>query len=387
MSLNRRVALKTLVAVSTVGATACTVEASTKESAMNRTPPKTSSSTTTSRDPVIAVVPLGRQWPTIDPFLFCVHHDGRYPAGDDKMAPVASLQGRQLGADFGGKDGWSMYHGRTVPGFPQHPHRGFETVTVVRKGLIDHSDSVGATARYGGGDVQWLTAGKGVLHAEMFPLVHSDRDNHTELFQIWLNLPKADKFAEPRFTMFWNDDIPRRVLTDDNGKKTEVVVVAGAFADAKGLPPPKDSWGSKERADLAIWTVKLEPGAKVTLPAAREGTQRVAYVFAGNGATFAARAVKNGNAVQLEGDLAVEVENGDAETEILVLQGQPIGEPVAQHGPFVMNSQAEIQQAFDDYRSTGFGGWRWGRDDAVHPRTETRFAKHADGRTERPKTA
>ena len=381
MSVNRRDALKTFVAVGATAAVGCTAE----ETTMSRATATSSKTATTAADPVIAIVPLGRQWPTVDPFLFCVHHNDRYPRGDDKMAPVASLQGRQMGSDFGGKDGWSMYHGRSVPGFPQHPHRGFETVTVVRKGLIDHSDSVGATARYGGGDVQWLTAGKGVLHAEMFPLVKNDADNHTELFQIWLNLPKADKFSEPRFTMFWNEDIPRRVLTDAAGKKTELVVIAGKWADAQGLSPPQDSYGNKERADLAIWTLKLEPGATVTLPAANDGTHRVAYVFEGNGTQFGEHSVPPASAVQLEGALDVVIVNGDAAAEILVLQGKPIGEPVAQHGPFVMNTQAEIQQAFADYRRTEFGGWRWGKDDPVHARTETRFAKHADGRTERPK--
>ena len=83
------------------------------------------------------------------PFLFCAHHDDAYPAGDGQMGPAASLAGRDIGQDFAGKDGWRMYHGDVVPGFPQHPHRGFETVTLVKRGLIDHSDSLGATARFG----------------------------------------------------------------------------------------------------------------------------------------------------------------------------------------------------------------------------------------------
>ena len=86
------------------------------------------------------------------------------------MGPAASLAGRDIGMDFEGKDGWRMYHGDVVPGFPRHPHRGFETVTLVRRGFIDHSDSLGATARFGRGDVQWMTAGRGIVHAEMFPL-------------------------------------------------------------------------------------------------------------------------------------------------------------------------------------------------------------------------
>src|SRR5574343_509185 len=95
---------------------------------------------------VIAIRPLGMPWPTLDPFLFCVHHDDAYPAGNGRYGPDAALlRGRQIGADFSGQAGWSMYHGEQVPGFPAHPHRGFETVTLVRQGRIDHSDSLGAT--------------------------------------------------------------------------------------------------------------------------------------------------------------------------------------------------------------------------------------------------
>jgi hypothetical protein len=97
--------------------------------------------------PVLQTVPIGFQWPTIDPFLFCVHHLDHYPAGNGTFGPAASLAGRDLGQDFAGIDGWRMYYGESVPGFPQHPHRGFETVTVVRRGLLDHSDSLGAAAR------------------------------------------------------------------------------------------------------------------------------------------------------------------------------------------------------------------------------------------------
>jgi len=146
---------------------------------------------TASNNPIVRVKPLGFPWETVDPFLFCVYHDDAYPRANAQMGPEASLAGRDIGQDFSRKDGWSMYHGETVPGFPSHPHRGFETVTIVRKGLIDHSDSLGATARFGGGDVQWLTAGKGIVHSEMFPLLDAGAPNPLELFQIWLNLPAA----------------------------------------------------------------------------------------------------------------------------------------------------------------------------------------------------
>src|SRR5687768_9736556 len=175
--------------------------------------------------------PLGFPWETADPFLFCVHHDDAYPAGNDRMGPASSLAGRDLGMDFQGKDGWRMYHGRVVPGFPSHPHRGFETVTVVRRGLLDHSDSLGAAARYGHGDVQWLTAGSGIQHAEMFPLLDRGKENPVELFQIWLNLPSSNKMAEPHFSMLWSHSIPKRALTDEQGRVTEVTIVAGRYGD------------------------------------------------------------------------------------------------------------------------------------------------------------
>ena len=189
--------------------------------------------------PVLHTFVLGSPpWETIDPFLFCVHHVDHYPAGNDRFGPATPLTGRDLGMDFSGRDGWSMYHGRVVPGFPRHPHRGFETVTVTRRGFIDHADSLGAAARYGEGDVQWMTAGAGIVHAEMFPLIDRERPNPAELFQIWLNLPRVDKFVDPYFTMLWNTDIPRVVAKDDAGRATEVTVIAGSIGD---VAPPSPS--------------------------------------------------------------------------------------------------------------------------------------------------
>ncbi|MBK5224867.1 MAG: pirin family protein, partial [Acidimicrobiia bacterium] len=195
-------------------------------------------------NPVLLTVPLGAQWPTLDPFLFCAHHDDAYPAGDDSLAPAVALDERELGQDFSGLEGWSMYHGLTVPGFPGHPHRGFETVTFVRSGLIDHSDSLGAAARFGRGDVQWLTAGKGVVHAEMFPLVDRERPNPLELFQIWLNLPSSDKLVDPYFTMLWADDIGCLTVADEQGRSVDVTVIAGRFGDVTPPPPPPSSWAA-----------------------------------------------------------------------------------------------------------------------------------------------
>ncbi len=335
-------------------------------------------------DPVLQAVPLGMQWVTVDPFLFCVHHLDKYPEGNEHLGPNASLAARDIGMDFAGADGWRMYHGSTVPGFPQHPHRGFETVTFVRQGFIDHSDSLGATARFGRGDVQWLTAGEGIVHCEMFPLLDRGGPNPCELFQIWLNLPAADKMVPPYFTMFWDDDIPRQRSTDDEGRATEITVIAGRLGELEPPAPPPSSWASRPEADLAIWHVVTEPKAATTLPPARGTyTVRTLYVFEGS-VRIGDHDLEASTGAVLRCDEPVVVTAGPYGAEALVLQGRPIGEPVAQYGPFVMNDEAGIRQAFADYRRSGFGGWPWPTDDPVHPRDAGRFARHADGRVEVP---
>ncbi|APR87518.1 Pirin [Minicystis rosea] len=333
---------------------------------------------------VLDIRPLGFPWVTRDPFLFCVHHDDAYPRGNDRMGPATSLAGRHLGQDFSGKDGFSMYHGHVVPGFPQHPHRGFETVTIVRRGYIDHSDSLGAAARFGRGDVQWLTAGAGVVHSEMFPLLDKSTPNPVELFQIWLNLPSADKMVDPHFTMLWGDDIPLHTFADDAGRKTEVTVVAGPLDSRRAPPPPPRSWAARPDTDVAIWCIKMDAGASWELPpAAHARTERTLFFFAGPSLRVGGQAVKSHAAIAVKSDTALRLEAGEGTCEILMLQGRPIGEPVVQHGPFVMNSRLEIQKAIMDYQRTHFGGWPWPSDDPVHARDESRFAKHVDGRVER----
>lgn len=342
-----------------------------------------------SDQPILRTQPLGPLWPTMDPFLFCAHHDDAYPASDGRLGVQAvALEGRQMGSDFSRKDGFSMYHGDSVPGFPGHPHRGFETVTLVRQGLIDHSDSLGAAARFGGGDVQWLTAGKGIQHSEMFPLLNSDAPNPLELFQIWLNLPARSKMVEPHFTMFWHERIPRLEHGDAQGRKTVVTVVAGALPGAPAalapLPPPPESWASQPEADVAIWTLRLEPGARWTLPrAAGPHTQRMLYYFVGGGLRIGPVALDGHAALHVDATRDWELHNtGDGVVECLVLQGRPIGESVAQYGPFVMNTQQQIMQAMQDYRRTQFGGWPWGAQDPVHGAEHRRFARYPGAQAE-----
>jgi quercetin 2,3-dioxygenase len=338
---------------------------------------------------VLNTQPLGFIWPTLDPFLFCAYHDDAYPKGRADMTPDASLAGRNIGQDFERKDGWSMYHGHTVPGFPSHPHRGFETVTIVRKGLIDHSDSLGAKARFGQGDVQWLTAGKGIVHSEMFPLLNQTQPNPLELFQIWLNLPARNKMVEPHFTMFWAEDIPSATHTDGHGLTTEVACIGGMVKTETvvldPLPPPPDSWAAQPQAEVAIWTIKMAPLARWTLPAALgQGIARRLYFFKGKSISIDGKDFASGLAIELNADMAIEIVNGNELSEFLVLQGKPIAEPVAQYGPFVMNTQAEIHQAMADYRRTEFGGWPFADGAPVHDRAAGRFAIDASGRVSEP---
>ncbi|MCA9565589.1 MAG: pirin family protein, partial [Myxococcales bacterium] len=300
----------------------------------------------------------------------------------EDMGPSASLAGRRIGMDFEGKDGWSMYHGDVVPGFPRHPHRGFETITIARRGFIDHADSLGATARFGKGDVQWMTAGNGVVHSEMFPLLNRDGGNTTELFQIWLNLPREDKTKDAYFTMFWNEEIPRKTFESDSGSAV-VTVIAGKFADEEPLSPPPSSWASKPESNVAVWTLAMEGAATVALPPADQSVNRVLYVFGGKALRVGDVPIESGTAAQLSPGVEVQVSSTEG-GEALLLQGKPIGEPVVQQGPFVVNYPGEIRQTMLDYQQTGFGGWKWQSDGPVHPRDAGRFAIHADGNRETP---
>lgn len=334
-------------------------------------------------NPIKSTKPLGFTWETQDPFLFCVHHEDAFPKGNAQMGPTTSLDGRHLGDDFIIKDGFRMYHGKVVPGFPGHPHRGFETVTVVRKGLVDHADSMGAAGRYGNGDVQWMTAGKGVQHSEMFPLLSESEENPMELFQIWLNLPARDKMVEPHFKMLWRDAIPNLKHKDANGKSTNVEIIAGKIGDMKASSPPPNSWAAKEENEVAIWNIKMEAGASWNLPAASKGINRSIYFYEGKDLQVGDAMLSHYTSADMIADVEVELRAGAEDVSILVLQGRPIGETVMQYGPFVMNTKQEIQQAFDDYHATQFGGWPWPRYDQVHDRNSKRFARHADGMEER----
>jgi len=342
------------------------------------------------KPPILDILPLRFPWVTFDPFLFCAHHDDLYPSGTHELGPSPDLlRDRSLGMDFEPRDGFRMYHGDVVPGFPRHPHRGFETVTLARRGLIDHCDSLGAQSRFGHGDVQWMTAGRGIVHSEMFPLVNADAPNPTELFQVWLNLPATDKFVEPHFTMFWSEDVPRvrggkNENGDESGDGSEIAVVAGSFGGVAAPTPPPSSWAARPDAHVAIWSIRIDAAGRAVLPAVAPGVGRTLYFFAGDTIVVAGHELTEHGAIRVAPEVELEIVAGAGPAELLCLQGRPIDEPVFQHGPFVMNDRQGIVDAIDDFQRTGFGDWPFDRDDPNHGRDTKRFAVHADGRREAP---
>ncbi|MGV3610254.1 MAG: pirin family protein [Fluviicola sp.] len=331
-------------------------------------------------NPIKRSFPLGFQWETQDPFLFCVHHEDQFPKGTEQMGPDPEyFKGRHMGDDFIIKDGFRMYHGKKVPGFPGHPHRGFETITVVRRGLVDHADSLGAAGRYGNGDVQWMTAGKGVQHSEMFPLMSTSEENPLELFQVWLNLPKKDKMVEPHFKMLWRESIPNLKMDDD---KVLVELIAGSWGENQAVSAPPDSWAFPKENEVLIVNIKMEPHSKITLPQSLAEVNRSLFFYEGDALTINDQSFGSYSGFFMDPSIATELKSQDTPVSLFILQGKPINEQVMQYGPFVMNTKEEIKQAFDDYHETQFGGWPWARYDQVHDRNKSRFALHADGTLE-----
>ena len=332
------------------------------------------------KKPLLKRSELGLHWPTQDPFLFCAHHKDHYPPGNAKLGPN-ELSGRAIGQDFTLKDGWRMYHGRTVPGFPVHPHRGFETITYALKGYVDHSDSLGTTGRFGQGDVQWMTAGQGIQHAEMFPLLHTKKRNPLELFQIWLNLPARHKMVAPSYKMLWNEQLGKIVEPG-----VEITVISGNYQGVSSPAPPEYSWAANPAHDVAVWVIKIAPHTKWTLPATQVGTNRTLYYYEGSGLTLETTDIPAYNSIQLQPDATVALQTTGASASLLLLQGKPINEPVAHYGPFVMNTQQELMQTMDNYNRTQFGGWPWPSNEPVNGSNPTRFSTYSDGRTEKPPT-
>jgi len=228
-------------------------------------------------------------------------------------------------------------------GVGQHPHRGFETVTVVYSGELEHRDTSGAGGLIAEGDVQWMTAGAGIVHEEFHSRQFTEQGGLLEMVQLWVNLPASAKDTPAAYQTLLNEDIPRVPLENGGGI---LRVIAGEYLGHQG--------SASTFTPINVWDLRLEPGSRVNLPVPSGHTTLVAVLNGSvliNG-TDVLRGVELAN-LDREGQEVVLESNNDA--RLLVLSGEPIDEPVVGYGPFVMNTQEEIQQAMLDFQSGKFG--------------------------------
>jgi len=334
---------------------------------------------------IIKIEEIGFQLQVKNPFIVCFHHKDLFPKGNGKMEPSYYLESRRIGEDFDHNAPWRMYYGDTVPGFPVHPHRGFETITVVTEGFVDHFDSKGSKGRYGQGDVQWMTAGAGIQHSEMFPILSETEDNPMELFQIWLNLPRKDKFATPAYKMLWNEQIPIVEVKDVNGHISSIKVIAGNYKDIQSPDPLPASWAYNRDNHVNIWLITMQPEAELSIPKVSPTLNRMLYLYEGDEVDIEGQRLAVNHCAELNGNDNIVLRNDTTESRLLLLEGEPIHESVAAYGPFVMNTRNEIEQAIADYEHTHFGGWQWYNPGPVNESGDGRFASYEDGRqTEKP---
>jgi quercetin 2,3-dioxygenase len=223
-------------------------------------------------------------------------------------------------------------------GVGAHPHKGFETVTIAYQGELEHRDSGGGGGKIGAGDVQWMTAGKGIVHEEFHSKDFTRKGGPFQMVQLWVNLRAKDKGAKPHYQTLLKDQIPNVPLPDDAGT---VRVIAGDFAGHKGA--------AKTFSPINLWDVTLRAGKMAEFPLP-DGHTSTFLVLSGEVTVNNEREAK-------EGDLAIFARSGDnivitakTDTKLLLMDGEPFAEPVVGYGPFVMNSQAEIRKAFEEYQ-------------------------------------
>jgi quercetin 2,3-dioxygenase len=228
-------------------------------------------------------------------------------------------------------------------GVGEHPHRGFETVTIVYQGEVAHRDSVGNSGVIGPGDVQWMTAAAGILHDEFHSPAFMQRGGALEMAQLWVNLPAKHKLAPPRYQGLLSAQIPQVTLPGDAGI---LRVIAGSYSRQQG---PADTF-----SELNVWDVRLRAGSNITL-AVPDGHSAALAVLRGAITANGSREAKDATLVLLDrGGSEIQIAAA-ADSTILVLSGVPIAEPIAGYGPFVMNTRQEIEAAMNDFRMGKFG--------------------------------
>lgn len=308
-----------------------------------------------------------------DPWIARFHHEDAYPAGDgDQGVKKEDLQGHNIGEDLDESLDFRMYYGDRIPGFPVHSHRGFETITIVLEGVIDHFDSHGNHGRYMAGDVQWMTAGNGIRHTELFPLVNDQKENPTELFQIWLTLPSWNKLVDCDYKMLWKEDIP---IVEKEG--TRVSVIQGEFNGTQGLQATNSSWASDERSKLRILNISMEKGSSLDINQVSETLNRNLYLYHGEAIEIDGEEIRGKKSIKLEGNADIKIEAKD-DVKLLLLEAEPLNEPILNDGPMVMNTEEEVLQGYRDFWDNQYGGWPWKEASPVHDKEEGRFSAVVD---------
>lgn len=318
---------------------------------------------------IYSVVPIEFRLDLKDPFIFCAHHIDHFPKANANLGPLSPALNNE----------YNMYYGEVVPGFPEHPHTGFETITLVEQGYVDHFDSLGNAGRYAEGDVQWLTTGNGVEHCEMFPLLNEDRENTFELFQIWFNSSPEQKKQPADYKMLWREQIPHVFEADAAGHKSDIRVISGHFKETDALSRPPNSWAAASENKVNIYLITLPPEAELTIPATTASSTRFCYFYEGKSLNVENQKIDFKHLVELKPDAEIHLKGGILESRILWLEGEPIGAPVAMRGPFVLNSNEELDSAFRRYRETRFGEWPWPSPAPVFKKDQPRFATYNGG--------
>lgn len=265
--------------------------------------------------PVRTLFAYSRQGNDISPFLMLDYGKGEFPPTEERR------------------------------GVGEHPHRGFETVTIVYEGSVEHRDSGGGGGAIGRGDVQWMTAASGVVHEEFHGREFAKNGGTFEMAQLWVNLPAKDKMSKPRYQEILDAQIPRVALPHDAGT---VRVIAGEYEGRKG---PALTFSR-----MNVWDVRLQPGRAAEFTV-QDGDTTILPIFGGTVRLNGSDAVGAGEAALFEqSGTTFRVENtGTEEVKVLFLSGAPLNEPIAGYGPFVMNTQEEIYQAIRDYQSGKMG--------------------------------
>jgi quercetin 2,3-dioxygenase len=338
------------------------------------------------RGQVLRSEPIGIHWDAEDPFFFISHHYDDYPKGNSQQAPPQrEVSGRMnLGRNYDKEFGYRMYNGKVVPGFPLHSHWGYETVTVVEKGYIDHFDSMGNQGRYGFGDVQWLSAGSRYEHCEMYPLAFDDRKNPTDITQIMIDLPLEHKNSPNEVRMLWSEQIPVLTMDDGNGHICTVKVIAGRFGDTQASLPNRVSWAADPEHHVRILKLVMSPDAELTIPAVSTTVNRNLYFVSGGCVSIDGQTYEDDSRLKLVGNEDVNIKNGNETGEYWLLEGEPIGEKMIVFGPVSLPTDKDVRNAMDLIRKKELDDWQWGLVDRAQPKGTDRFIRYTDGHDEYP---